>query len=124
MAISFIFIVVLIHRIGVIFLAISSVVITILPNIFDQEIDYEFASNAYVGLLRFCKIGLLMLIVSGLIRLTFSIPEFIIVKLFFVLIVISLVFFKKVSYNNNNFMFYSLLRVISVIVTATVGLLI
>ena len=124
MELNSILLVIIIHRVGFILLIITSGVNVFLPIMFDRESDYEFAQKTYGKLLLVARLGILFLIITGPIRLSYNIPEYIIVKLILAFLVLLSFTILKVEYDDVKFKEKNIVRIVIVLITATTGLLI
>ena len=121
--VSFLVLVIIFHRIGMIILFISSAVCPFLPIIFPDERDQPFAKRTYLYLYKVSIIGLTILGITGPIRLSYGIPKFFIFKALGIVTVFYLFLFKRNEYQNPDFVKYASYRIAAVITTATIGLL-
>ncbi len=124
MEFSTILLVIIFHRIGFILISIATGVIVMLPHIFQYDEDREFAERTMKILLKVSKLGLYLLVTSGLIRLSYNIPTYITIKLFFATIIIYLYFLYSIPYDDKNYLRKNILRLLIIAITATIGYLI
>ncbi len=124
MAFNSILFVIIVHRIGFLLLAISSGVNVFLPMIFERETDVDFARSMYAKLLLVSRLGILLLFITGPFRLGYNIPQYIWVKLILVTILLLLFTVWRVTYDDKKYREKNVVRVVLIIITATVGLII
>jgi hypothetical protein len=121
---EFIGFIALIHRVGIILAVIPSMVIIILPNLFPETDDLEFARKAYLFLSKLSKFGLIILVLSGVIRLVGGFPAFLLVKLIFVAITVFLYFNRNIDYGSQEYTKEAIYRFVLLGLTAITGILI
>lgn len=116
--------VIILHRVGFVLLCISAGVLMLLKKIFTYQDDQVFARKSMQILLIVARFGLVILVTTGMIRLTYYIPALILVKLLSVLLVIIQFFAWKISFDDINYLQKNVIRLLTILATAIIGLLI
>lgn len=122
MMVEGLFVILVLHRVGILSLFLSSIIPPILPSIFPKPSDEEFSRGIYQATLRISQLSLVDLVITGLLRLTYGIPNYIEFKLILAAITIILFFSLQSEFNTPEWLKLVRLRFVSVIVTAAMGL--
>ena len=113
---------ILFHRIGLIISFVSAVIINSIPWIYQHESDTSFAIKINHICIHAARIGLTVLLITGLLRLQNGIPDSIIIKLIFVIITVIISFLVKPASKIKKYDLLPLLLFSSISITSLVGL--
>ena len=114
--------IIILHRIGTIVTMVGALVLPVLPKIFSQEADQQFMDRSYTFLLWLTRIGLMILAISGLWRLSYGIPSAFPIKALFITIDFYLYTKPPVKPVDSKYPEVSLLMALLLFATAGVGL--
>ena len=113
---------ILFHRIGLIISFVSAVIINSIPWIYQHESDTPFAIKINHICIYAARIGLTILLITGLLRLQNGIPDSIIIKLIFVIITVIISFLVKPASKIKKYDLLPLLLFSSISITSLVGI--
>lgn len=114
-------IILIMHRVGTIVILVGVSVMPVLPIVFSKETDYAFRERAFSFLLWFARLGLTILVITGILRLTYGIPALFWLKLIFI-ITNSLFLLKPLRPGHERYSMYSITLIILLLTTAGIGL--
>jgi len=119
--INFLLLIIIIHRISVVILFVTSFVILFIPNIFPKLDDLDFSIRILSRFYTYRSIFLGITILSGTIRLLFGIPNGLILKLLAVILTI-IVLRNREKINSTSYKRTSAIQLLSIMVTGLIGL--